>query len=166
MLQIKLNDESHTLKLGTVCGNLAKDQPMRRLVLGLTGTLGTGKTTFTKGVARALDVDEPVCSPTFTMLHEYTSGELPLYHIDLYRLSDEKSEAAVGELAYELPELLDGPCILVVEWIDLHPSLLQEVEDLRLTFSYCEDGSRLVRVEEHKQQNLLQKIRDSMASDI
>lgn len=165
MLQIVLPDESYTLKLGEVCGFLTSSIDDKKLVIGLTGTLGTGKTTFTKGVAKALGISEPVCSPTFTMLNEYTSGVLPLYHFDLYRLSEGKSALGTEELLYEVTELLDASGVVVVEWIDLFPELLEGVEDVRFNFAYCEDGSRLVMIEERNRVSLVQQIRDRMASD-
>ncbi|MBY0551910.1 MAG: tRNA (adenosine(37)-N6)-threonylcarbamoyltransferase complex ATPase subunit type 1 TsaE [Candidatus Obscuribacterales bacterium] len=166
MLQISLPDELCTLKLGEVCGRmLTSSSDDKKLVIGLSGTLGTGKTTFTKGLAKALGISEPVCSPTFTMLNEYSSGALPLYHFDLYRLSEGTSAFGTDELLDEMAELLDSSGVVVVEWIDLFPELLEGVEDVRINFAYCEDGSRLVMIEERNRVSLVQQIRDLMASD-
>lgn len=79
-------------------------------ILALEGGLGTGKTTFTQGFAKALGVSEYVNSPTFTLIKEY-DGRMPLYHMDLYRLQD---ETEVGELGLEEYFYGDGVC--VVEW--------------------------------------------------
>lgn len=83
------------------------------LVLGLVGDLGAGKTQFVKGFARALGISEPVLSPTFALLHLYTSGRLPLCHIDLYRLETEEQIMAAG-----LEECLDPAGCTLVEWWD------------------------------------------------
>lgn len=83
------------------------------LVLGLTGDLGSGKTHFVKALARALGITEPVLSPSFALLHIYTSGRLPLYHLDLYRLETTDQIIAAGLQEYFTPE-----GVAVVEWWD------------------------------------------------
>lgn len=79
-------------------------------VLALQGGLGAGKTTFAQGFAKALGVTELVNSPTFTLIKEY-SGRLPLYHMDLYRLSGEEEAWDLG-----LDEYFYGDGVCVVEW--------------------------------------------------
>jgi tRNA threonylcarbamoyladenosine biosynthesis protein TsaE len=82
-------------------------------VVALIGELGTGKTALTKYIAEGLGVKEEVTSPTFTIVKEYKSGKLPLYHFDVYRLSGEEE---MYELGYEEYFYGDGVCI--VEWAD------------------------------------------------
>lgn len=77
----------------------------------LEGDLGVGKTIFTKGVARGLGIDEPVTSPTFTILQEYDSGRLPLYHFDVYRIGDPEE---MEEIGYE--DYFYGQGICLIEW--------------------------------------------------
>lgn len=77
----------------------------------LEGDLGVGKTIFTKGVARGLGIDEPVTSPTFTILQEYESGRLPLYHFDVYRIGDPEE---MDEIGYE--DYFYGQGICLIEW--------------------------------------------------
>jgi tRNA threonylcarbamoyladenosine biosynthesis protein TsaE len=79
-------------------------------VIWLSGELGAGKTTFTQGLGRGLNVDVPINSPTFVLIREYM-GRLPLYHVDLYRLGDAREVATLG-----LPDYLDGDGVCVLEW--------------------------------------------------
>ena len=82
-------------------------------VLLLSGDLGTGKTTFVRGLAEGLGIDPgEVSSPTFTLVHEYRGGRLALYHADLYRLD----KAATGDLGLEELGVQDG--VLAIEWPD------------------------------------------------
>ncbi len=77
----------------------------------LDGDLGTGKTVFTKGFAAGLGITEPVVSPTFTIIHEYYDGRLPLYHFDVYRIEDPDE---MLELGYE--EYFFGEGVCLIEW--------------------------------------------------
>ncbi len=84
-------------------------------VLCLIGDLGAGKTTFTQGLALGLGLppEEPVNSPTFTLLAEHPSGRVPLYHFDVYRLPD---SSGLYDLAFD--EYLEGDGVVVIEWAD------------------------------------------------
>ncbi|AQS53649.1 tRNA threonylcarbamoyladenosine biosynthesis protein TsaE [Jeotgalibaca dankookensis] len=79
-------------------------------VILLEGDLGSGKTTFTKGLAKGMGIDQIIKSPTYTLIREYTKGRLPLYHLDVYRL-----EEAGGE-GLGLEEYFYGKGVSVVEW--------------------------------------------------
>jgi tRNA threonylcarbamoyladenosine biosynthesis protein TsaE len=94
-------------------------------VISLTGDLGAGKTTFVQGAARGLGVGEPVLSPTFVLVREYR-GEVPVYHLDVYRL-DRLQE--VIDLGFE--DLLDPSGVIFVEWGDAIDALLPD-EHLRV----------------------------------
>ncbi|MCI6664885.1 MAG: tRNA (adenosine(37)-N6)-threonylcarbamoyltransferase complex ATPase subunit type 1 TsaE, partial [Lachnospiraceae bacterium] len=83
-------------------------------VYTLTGDLGVGKTVFTKGFASGLSIDEPVDSPTFTIVKEYLSGRLNFYHFDVYRIGD---VSEMDEIGYEDYFYSDGVCI--IEWANL-----------------------------------------------
>lgn len=107
-------------------------------VVALTGDLGTGKTALTKYVAEGLGIQEPITSPTFTIVQEYPSGRLPLYHFDVYRLGGPEE---MDELGYEEYFYGDGVC--VVEWADLVEELLPE-DALRIEITYGrEEGERI-----------------------
>jgi tRNA threonylcarbamoyladenosine biosynthesis protein TsaE len=90
-------------------------------VLALEGDLGSGKTQFTKGLVAALGSSIPVTSPTFTIIHEYPGGRLPVYHFDFFRLEDQESVARLG-----LDDYLFGDGISVIEWADRFPELIPE----------------------------------------
>ncbi len=91
-------------------------------VLCLCGDLGAGKTTFTRFLVKALGSPAPVSSPTFTLVHEYLGGRVPIAHIDCYRLGseDEFLDAGLGEY------LDSGVWLTLVEWPERIESLLPE----------------------------------------
>ena len=90
-------------------------------VLALIGDLGTGKTTLTKSIAKGPGLKEMITSPTFTIVSEYFSGRLPLFHFDVYRLSGEDEAFEAG-----LEEYFDRGGICVIEWADIIEGLLPE----------------------------------------
>ncbi len=107
-------------------------------VLALCGDLGAGKTHFVKGVAAGLGASASVTSPTFTLIHEYPGGRLPLYHFDFYRLGDEDDALKIG-----LDEYLDGDGACVIEWADKFPALLPP-HTRWLRFTHRENGARVI----------------------
>ncbi|MDR6120605.1 tRNA threonylcarbamoyladenosine biosynthesis protein TsaE [Bacillus sp. SLBN-46] len=101
-------------------------------VIALEGDLGAGKTTFTKGLAKGLQVKKTVNSPTFTIIKEY-NGRLPLYHMDVYRVAD-----AFEDLGFD--EYFEGDGVTVVEWAHL---IEEQLPQERLTiFLYREEGDQ------------------------
>jgi tRNA threonylcarbamoyladenosine biosynthesis protein TsaE len=87
----------------------------------LDGDLGTGKTVFSQGFGKGLGIDEPISSPTFTILKEYHDGRLPLYHFDVYRIGDSDE---MDEIGYY--ELIDGDGVCLIEWSKLISDILPE----------------------------------------
>jgi tRNA threonylcarbamoyladenosine biosynthesis protein TsaE len=88
-------------------------------VVALVGQLGAGKTQFVKGLVAGLGTPAEVTSPTFTLVHEYLGGRLPVYHFDFFRLEDRQSAERIG-----LDEYLFGDGISVIEWADKFPELI------------------------------------------
>ena len=90
-------------------------------ILALEGELGSGKTQFTKGLVAGLESSAPVTSPTFTIIHEYPGGRLPVYHFDFFRLENRESVAQLG-----LDDYFFGDGVSVIEWADRFPELIPE----------------------------------------
>ena len=90
-------------------------------VLGLQGDLGSGKTVFVKGVVAGLGGTADVTSPTFTLVHEYRGGRLPVYHFDFFRLENEQSIARLG-----LDDYFFGDGVCLIEWADRFPDWIPE----------------------------------------
>lgn len=90
-------------------------------VYTLVGDLGVGKTVFTQGIAEGLEIDEPICSPTFTIVQVYEEGRLPFYHFDVYRIGDIEE---MDEIGYEDYFFGDGVCM--IEWANLIEEILPE----------------------------------------
>ena len=88
-------------------------------VLALTGDIGAGKTQFVKGIARSLGNVDVVVSPTFTLVHEYCGGRLPLFHFDFYRLENVE---ALRSLDFE--EYIFGKGVSVIEWANRFPAAI------------------------------------------
>lgn len=90
-------------------------------VYTLTGDLGVGKTVFTQGLAKGLGIEEPVSSPTFTIVQVYEEGRLPFYHFDVYRIGDIEEMEEVGFEDYVM-----GEGVSLIEWADLIREILPE----------------------------------------
>lgn len=105
MKKINLNNEVDTKKLAQDIANFTQAGD----IYLLTGDLGAGKTTFTKGFALGLGIEQMIKSPTYTLIREYDTGRLPLYHMDVYRLTDGASDLG-------LDEYLEGDGVCIIEW--------------------------------------------------
>lgn len=131
-----LNSESDTRTFGLELGRSASSGT----VIALTGDLGVGKTTLTKAIAEGLGITDVITSPTFTIVKEYRTGRLPLYHFDVYRIGDPDE---MYELGYEEYFYGDGVC--VVEWADLIDEFLPD-DVIRIDISYGENEDERVLV--------------------
>ena len=112
-------------------------------VIALEGDLGVGKTSLTKAIAKGLGIKDYITSPTFTIIHEYLEGRLPLYHFDVYRLDEEYE---FHELGYE--EYFYGEGVSLVEWADkIREFLPKDRIYIRLEYGPSE-GERYMFIEE------------------
>ncbi len=117
MVSFLLENQQATQKLGE---KLAEKLLPNDVIL-LKGDLGAGKTTFIQGLGVGLGITEPIVSPTFTLINEYPEGKIPLYHIDVYRLSTEQIKYLHLENYWEGIEVEVG--ITAIEWANLLPTL-------------------------------------------
>lgn len=111
------------------------------MVICLEGDLGCGKTVFTKGFASALGIEETITSPTFTIIKEYLSGELPLYHMDVYRLENNEDEIGIKDY-------FKKGGITIIEWADLIEKKLPQ-ERLVIRFKVVNEDTRVLIFEAH-----------------
>lgn len=114
-------------------------------VYTLIGDLGVGKTVLTQGIAKGLEIDEAICSPTFTIVQEYHTGRMPFYHFDVYRIGcvEEMDEIGFDDYVY-------GEGLTMIEWANLIEEILPDhfwqimiEKDLEKGFDY-----RMITVEE------------------
>ena len=115
MTIFETNSPEETFALGRQIGQQAKKGEVYTLI----GDLGVGKTVLTQGVAAGLGIEEPVNSPTFTIMQIYDEGRLPFYHFDVYRIGDVEE---MDEIGYEDYFYGDGVCL--VEWANLIEEIL------------------------------------------
>ena len=106
------------------------------MVICLDGELGSGKTVFVKGLGNALGITESITSPTFTIIKEYMDGEMPLYHMDVYRL-DGNTEGV------NIEEYYNKNGIVVIEWAKTIKPILPE-ERLEISFKIIDENKRLL----------------------
>ena len=123
-----------TLELGKKMGK----QALPGEVYTLVGDLGVGKTVFTQGIALGLEIEESICSPTFTIVQVYEEGRMPFYHFDVYRIGDIEE---MDEIGYE--DYFYGEGLCMIEWANLIeeilPSKRKEItieKDLEKGFDY------------------------------
>ena len=110
------------------------------MVICLRGDLGSGKTVFTKGFAKAMEITEEVTSPTFNIIKEYTTGEMPLFHMDVYRL-----DGKVDELGIE--EYFTKKGVTIIEWADMIPDVLPDRRlDIKIRSSEEDENKRIITI--------------------
>ena len=106
-----------TLELGRQLGRNAKPGEVYTLI----GELGVGKTVLTQGIAEGLEITEPICSPTFTIVQVYEEGRMPFYHFDVYRIADVEE---MDEIGYE--DYFYGEGVCLIEWANLIDEIMPE----------------------------------------
>jgi len=126
--------QEETFQLGQKLGEEAKPGEVYTLV----GDLGVGKTVLTQGIAKGLLIEEPICSPTFTIVQVYEEGRMPFYHFDVYRIGDIEE---MDEIGYE--DYFYGQGLTMIEWANLIEEILPEhyleiriEKDLQKGFDY------------------------------
>lgn len=136
-IELVSHSPAQTRRIGERLGQLAQPGD----VLCLEGPLGSGKTVLAQGIGRGLGMREPVSSPSFTLINEYRSGRLPLFHIDLYRLETGQEVWDLG-----LVEYLEGTGLSVVEWADRAPRLMPS-ERLWITLQHRSETRRRIVIQ-------------------
>lgn len=114
---IETRSAEETYQLGVEIGKKA----MAGQVYTLVGDLGVGKTVFTQGLAKGLEIQEPISSPTFTIVQVYDEGRLPFYHFDVYRIGD---ISEMDEIGYD--DYVYGEGVSLIEWANLIEEILPE----------------------------------------
>lgn len=134
------NSYEETQKIATDFAKTLKEGD----VLCMYGDLGVGKTAFVQGLAKGLEINEPITSPTFTIVNEY-SGTLPLYHFDVYRIADSDE---MYEIGYE--EYVYGDGVSVIEWPQLIDDILPEKRyDIEIAKDYDKgENYRTIEIKE------------------
>jgi tRNA threonylcarbamoyladenosine biosynthesis protein TsaE len=116
-------------------------------VLALKGELGSGKTLFTQALVAALQSDAAVTSPTFTIVHEYQGGRLPIYHFDFFRLENRESAAQLG-----LEDYFFSDGVSVIEWADRFPELIPE-QTRWISFEIKSERQRIITIHHPGREN-------------
>lgn len=135
-LRFKTSSVDETIALGEKIGM----QLVAGDIIAMEGTLGAGKTTITKGIAKALGVDDTITSPTFCLVSEY-SGRLPLFHIDAYRLDSAEDFQGLGA-----DDMLYGDGVSIIEWSEKVRSELPR-KTITLRLELLSDGGREITLE-------------------
>ena len=105
------------------------------MVICLDGELGSGKTVFVKGFAHALAIEDNITSPTFNIIKEYNSGELPLYHMDVYRLDKDSNDIGIEDY-------FNKGGVTLIEWADIITDILPE-ERLQINIKVISENNRV-----------------------
>ncbi len=111
------------------------------MIICLNGELGSGKTMFVKGLANALGIEETITSPTFTIIKEYSEGELPLYHMDVYRLDGNSDSIGIEDY-------FTKGGVVAIEWADTIKDILPK-ERLDIKFVVADENKRVLILEPH-----------------
>ena len=136
---------SHSEKDTIELAQNIESEKFPNMVICLNGELGSGKTVFVKGFASSLGIDENITSPTFTFIKEYNTGEMPLYHMDVYRL-DNGDDNSIG-----LTDYFYKNGVTIIEWADVIKNSLPE-ERLDIKFKVIDDDTRVLVLSPHGRQ--------------
>jgi tRNA threonylcarbamoyladenosine biosynthesis protein TsaE len=130
--------ETHSARETIEFGRQLASQLRSGDIVALVGELGAGKTCLVKGIALGLGITQEVTSPTFTLIHEYRGGRLPLYHVDLYRLGSAEQAIAIG-----IEDYLPAAGVTVIEWAERIARLLP-AHTRRIRLEIISESSRRI----------------------
>ena len=137
--KIITNSELETIELAE---NLESEK-FENMIICLDGELGSGKTVFTKGFAHALGIEESITSPTYIIIKEYPDGEMPLYHMDVYRLDG--NYEGVG-----IEDYFNKGGVVIIEWAKTISDILPD-ERLEIKISIVEENKRVIKIKPYGQ---------------
>ena len=139
MLTFTTSSAEETITLGEKIGRLLKKGD----IIAMQGTLAAGKTTITKGIAKALGITDTITSPTFCLISEY-QGTMPLYHMDVYRLDGTEDFINLGT-----DDMLYGDGVSIIEWSE---KIMDELPSntIVLKITPQNDGKRLIEIDNWK----------------
>ena len=132
---IYLNNDQETREIGFKLGKLLKPGS----IVCLIGDLGAGKTTMTQSLAEALEVDDYITSPTFTIVNQY-EGKMPLYHFDVYRIGCSEEMYDIG-----FEEYINGDGVCIIEWANIIEDILPD-EYLKIELNYKDMGREMTLI--------------------
>lgn len=135
MLEFITKNSDETIELGYKIGQKLK----KGNILAMQGTLAAGKTTITKGIAKALEISDTITSPTFCLISEYY-GKMPLYHMDVYRLEGSEDFENLGT-----EDMLYGDGVCIIEWSEKIMDSLPK-ETIIINIQPQDDGSRKIQI--------------------
>ena len=126
------HNEEETMRLAQ---NIESEK-FENMVICLVGELGSGKTVFVKGFAKSLEIEDTITSPTFNIVKEYTTGEMPLYHMDVYRLDDTTENIGIEEY-------FNKGGVTIIEWSDMIKNKLPK-DRLEIKFKLKDENNRVL----------------------
>ena len=135
MLEFTTKTSEETIELGFKIGQKLK----KGNIIAMQGTLAAGKTTITKGIAKALEITDTITSPTFRLISEYY-GKMPLYHMDVYRLEGSEDFENLGT-----EDMLYGDGVCIIEWSEKIMDSLPK-ETIIINIQPQDDGSRKIQI--------------------
>lgn len=137
MIKLITHSAEETISLGEKIGSLLKPGD----IIAMSGTLAAGKTTITKGIAKALGVDDTITSPTFCLISEYEGKKMPLFHMDVYRLDSVEDFINLG-----VDDMLFGEGVCIIEWSEKIKSELPK-NTIWMNIMPEDDGSRIISLD-------------------
>lgn len=153
-MELLIHNPNETENVAEIIGSVA--EPGDTIIL--SGDLGAGKTTMTKGIALGLGIDQMIKSPTYTIIREYQKGRLPLYHMDVYRVEDGADDLG-------LDEYFEGDGLSVVEWGKLLGEFLPaDYLEITIAKDSTDLEKRLLDVQSHgkRSEQFLERIQKKM----